>query len=369
MKKLIPMIGVMLLLSACGGSFAHLGSRNSPASQATWPEGTENPDEIFRLADTAFQTGEYWEAQRLFGTLFIIEPGYRGGVASDALVETCRAIGDNCDLVFGRLEFLREAVYGSFGPSEQWPEPQQRDFDAILEGFNAGILGDYQSAINICGPLTNAPLPPFAQAADRCAGLSDQILSEQRRMEFVGRAAHDWNQNYPCMEENRLLLVEAEDDDNWEIFVEIYPQYQRCASVLKDIINAEVLLGQPEINDWDYNLAWSNIDEMDLIVEDNQRTIDETTEGLNALEENSEYNDLVTQWRNYRMEKEDLESRLGTMEMARENMPRGQERNILDDQIDMMEDQRNDIRRSMRSIMRDINSIRDDVDLDSIDTL
>ena len=370
MKKLLPMIGLALLLGGCGGGAANQVNEDqgSAASQAMWPVGDENPDDVFQRADSAFQSGDYWEAQRLFGTLFIIAPDYRGGMPTSAIVETCRAIGDNCDLVFGRLEFLRDAVYGAFGPSNQWPNPQWRDFDAILAGYDAGIMGDYITSVNICGPLTGAPMPEFAMAADRCAAISDQLAGDQYRMQQAEGAVQDWNLNYPCMENNRRSLMEAYEANDWEMFVNVYPQYQQCASVLQEIIDAEILLGHPGVDDWDYNLAWSNIGEMDLIVEDNQRTIDEVSDATIALDSNPQYNQLVMDWERYHTDEEDLLNRISTMEMARDNMPPGRDRNTLEQQIDMMQGQLGDVRRDMRTIMGEINAMRRDEDLPARET-
>jgi hypothetical protein len=82
---------------ACGGP-RNVETDDAPQSYVATglftavPSGTEDPDQVFLAADTAFRTGRVVDAQRDFGTLYIVQPAYGNNVPQAALTETCRLL-------------------------------------------------------------------------------------------------------------------------------------------------------------------------------------------------------------------------------------------------------------------------------------
>ena len=345
------------------------GSAPSPiAGQATWPLGSESPPELFRRADAAFHAGNLVEAQRLFGLLFIIDPSYQNGVALEALVETCRLLPANCDFLIPRLEFMRDGFYGAFGPPNTWPPQQAGDFQAIIDGFEFGLLGDFPTAVDACGPVTQSPLPQFAQAALLCADQASGTMNQIQTGMAAETAMADWNTNRPCIDEYRPALTAAYDEGDWETFVSTYPRYNQCAMVLRDIIDDGILENHPAMDTWDYNVTWSNLDEMSAIMEDNRSTYEEVRDGLAALDDRADYGRLVIDWESAESNEQRILGEIANLEAARDGLGEGSGRDAIQTEIDMQRSVLRDVRDEMRDVMGDINSIRRSVGLDDRDT-
>jgi hypothetical protein len=68
----------------------------------------------------------------------------------------------------------------------------------------------------------------------------------------------------------------------------VLPAYQACAQPLTAIIDSGVLANHPVLGN-EHDVAFSNMSEVDLIVYDNQATVDQVRASLAALQQNPDY--------------------------------------------------------------------------------
>ena len=108
---LLSALALPLLLAACSGAWSETTVPDSAFTEM--PTGREDAEELFLAADQAFRSGDAVSAQRLFGTLFIVAPHHRGGVAPSGIQATCDTMGVDCAYVFSRLELLRMRTTGA----------------------------------------------------------------------------------------------------------------------------------------------------------------------------------------------------------------------------------------------------------------
>lgn len=349
-------------LFACSGTQEGNSSASSPESPfTTMPRGNEIPDLVFLDADEAFNNGDYVAAQRDFGTLFILEPNYRGGVPAQAITATCERLGVDCNLVYGRLEIMREVFYNRYGPMDSWVPAQRRDYFAIIECYERALSGDFQGASVVGSPVVGSPDPYFAQSARRCVETADTAIAAVERQRAADAALLVWFDHQPCMDQNRRMLLDAFDAEDWETFVEIYPQYQVCSQPLMDIVDAGVLAGDPRLG-MEHDVAWSDMSEIDAIMEDFSYTYESVRDALVELEADPEYNRLVVEYNNLSFEEGRIQNQITSLETARDALT-GNNRTGVENQIAALQTGLVGIRTQKREVMADINRLRRDLDL------
>jgi hypothetical protein len=298
MSKLMSralMLAVLPWLASCTGpqTSGSSSSANTPYVASglftLLPSGRENPDQVFLAADTAYQQGRFVEAQRDFGTLYILQPAYANGAPAQALTQTCGFVPNDCGLLFDRLHLLRDAYNNLFGPPQQWPPQQSADFGAILACYEAALVRDWPRAVQYAGAIAaQSPLPAFQDYARRCVQPAQAQMDAANQQQVIDQAFMQWDTSYDCMESNRQLLMSAWSTQNWEQFVTVLPDYQACAAPLTSIIDSGVLANHPVLGD-EHDVAFSNMSEVDLIVYDNQATVDQTRSAMAALQQNPDY--------------------------------------------------------------------------------
>ena len=87
---LLSALALPLLLVACSGAWSETTVPDSAFTEM--PTGREDAEELFLAADQAFRSGDAVSC-RLFGTLFIVAPHHRGGVAPSGIQATCDTMG------------------------------------------------------------------------------------------------------------------------------------------------------------------------------------------------------------------------------------------------------------------------------------
>lgn len=321
-----------------------------------FPSGNEDPENLFIYGDNAWRSGDAVTAQRTFGTLYIVAPGYNNGVAQPALAQTCGAIGNDCMLLFARLDLMRDAYYGVYGPRPTWVPQQESDFRNIIACYDRALTGDFQGALQAGGTVVNAPLPGFAVAAQRCVAAADQGMVAAVRAQQVDQAARVWREHRPCMTAERRALLDAYAVSDWDRFVDVWPQYQLCASELQEVIDSSLLDGHPELGG-EVDMAWTDMSEIDLIMEDNREVYERTRDGLIRLDADPEYNRLVVQWNQLAWEANRMDEQLRTIEMARDALS-GDQRRDVEQQIEALQSTQRDTRRRQREVMGEINAMR-----------
>ncbi|TVQ97274.1 MAG: hypothetical protein EA398_15010 [Deltaproteobacteria bacterium] len=253
------------------------------------PREARDPDMLFDQANRAFQAGEVATAQNLLGEIAITAPNYGGGVVTQALSDTCSRLGQDCELVMTRLEFISDAWFGRHeGPRGGWHPQQEEAYLRIVACYDHLIVGDFDEALRSGGPVTGAPLPAYAQAATRCVQRAQTVVSERERQQRADAALSEWHANYPCMDAYRRDLLDAYSIEDWERFVEVYPQFEACARPLDAIIRDGALEGDPRLG-LQHDLAFTHLSEVELILEDHAETITTTRRGVASVESNPTY--------------------------------------------------------------------------------
>ncbi len=343
-------------ISACSGPQNGDNTVTAESPFTPMPQGDEHPDLVFFDADAAFQLGDFVEAQRQFGTLYIIAPDYRGGVPAQGITATCERVGVNCDLVFGRLELMREVIRNHWGPMHAWVPAQRQDFTAIVQCYERSLSGNYLGASQIGTPVVSAPDPYFSQSARRCVDSANTALAAVERQRQADAALLVWFDNAPCMNQHRNALLDAFDADDWELFVNAYPQYQTCAATLQQIIDDGVLAGDPRLG-MEHDVAWSDMSEIDAILEDYATTYQETRTALIELDSDPEYNQLGVQWNNLTFEESRLENQIRSLETAAQALTGGNRAGV-EQQIANQQQGLVEIRTQKRELMAAINARR-----------
>ncbi len=352
-----------LLLGACAGT--QTATNVAPPDRAAGmftpvPQGNENHDQVFLAADTAMSTGRFVDAQRDFGTLYLLNPGYRGGVPLQALNETCRQIGNDCSLLFARLNFIRDAMFGQFGLMNTWAPAQSQDFGSILTCYEASLQGNWSTALATGQFIAqNSPLPAFRAAAEGCVAPAQAGLAAQQQQQALDAALATWDQNYNCMEANRVPLKAAGEQGDWERWIQLYPPYQTCAGPLMSVIDSGVLESSPIIGNA-YDLAWSNMSEIEAMAYDNEAAIEQTRAAQTALANHPEYGSLrmeldllASEEQRIRGEMAPLEASLGALSGSAA-VPLQQRLSLLQGQLDVVETRRSQVLDRMAAIRTEV---------------
>jgi hypothetical protein len=365
-KTLLALACVLLGLGACSGLQEGSSSSSAESPFTQMPRGNENVDLVFLDADEAFQLGDFVTAQRDFGTLYILDPSYRAGVPAQAIAATCDRLGVDCNLVFGRLDLMQEVYRGRFGQVGSWPPQQAADYDAILQCYEYALRGDFSGAATAGTPVNRSPDPTFAANAQRCTGAANGALAAVERQRQADAALLIWFDNQPCMDEYRIQLLDAFDVDEWETFVEVYPQYAVCSSALMDIIDSGTLEGEPRLG-MEHDVAWSDMSEIDAIMEDYHVTYESTREALVELEADPEFNRLVVEYGNLDFEENRLRNQISSLETARDALTGGNRAGV-EAQLAGLDDQLAGVVRGKRDVMGSINRLRRRLGLAARDT-
>lgn len=353
-------------LGACGGAqpTTALPAFDSPFTEL--PSGDEDPETVFLAADAAFRAGDMVSAQRLFGTLFIVAPQHRGGVAPSAVQATCDTMGVDCAYVFSRLELLRDAHYGRFGDRGLWVARQRHDFADLTNCYEAAMMGDYPRAVEIGAPLRSAPDPVFAYHADNCATRAGNALAFFEQQRRTDAALIVWQQHVPCMDQSRVALLEAARNDDWETFLGFLPGYRECASPLQSIIDSAVLEGDPRLG-LEHDLVWSNMSEIDAVLEDHGDDLDRTQSGLAELATRSDYAELVDEWWQQNDAEQQLLAQRGDFERAA-SVLQGSAREGALAQARAIDEELRAVQSDKADVMRRINRIRTRLGLSELET-
>lgn len=373
MKHYVGLVLLSIPLAACSGGGSNLGgggtSTPPPATSpfTPMPTGNEFPQELFLNGDGAFQAGDFVTAQREFGSLFIVDPSFNNGVAAEAITATCERLGNDCEVLFWRLEFMQRAFYGEFGPLETWVPQQGMDFDAILACHERILLDDIDGAIAAGGPVTMSPLPPFAEAAGRCVARAEEAGMAMQQAQARDAALLTWFDNIDCMNENRRILLDAYSLGDWETFVNTYPTYDGCASPIQQIIDDGILQGDPRLG-MDHDIAWSDMSEIEAIMEDNSATYEQTRDGMVAIDSDPDYNRYVVEWNELDFQEQRLLNQIDTLETTMANLDPGA-RGPIQGQVDALNADVRGIRDEKRRVMGAINAIRSEYGLGSRESL
>lgn len=360
--RLLPLLlaGGALFLLACGGSGTSdrtAGASASMAGQAEMPTQARNPDLIFEQADRAFQSGDYARAQLLFGELFIVAPRYRGNLPTEALQATCRRLENDCDWVMPRIVFVQAAFEGRFnGPRSRWVAEQERDYMRIKECYDRAIMGDYRGAVEVGTPVTRAPFPPFAQAAQDCVSRAGRIVQERERRERADQALQAWHANYPCMDTYRRQLLVAADDEDWETFAQAYPQYETCARIIQSIVDDGVLAGDNRLG-MQHDLAWTQLDEIAFLLEDHGAEIENARQGALFVQSDRAYNERLAEYRSIAGQISEMDNRLRSLHSAMGAVGPA-ERAALEGQISSMERARASLVARREQLVDELNAMR-----------
>lgn len=284
--------------AACGASIESSSSSTNTGSSAPFltpvPRGNENADQVFSGADAAFRAGDWARAQRDFGTLFVIAPTYGGNIPAEALAQTCSNLRIDCPMSFARLEFLRDSYFGVFGARASWVPEQERDFGAILQCYDRLLIGDFDAAIAAGGPVTQSPLDGFRFHASRCADAAVAQRDAILRQQAIEQSFAAWFEFYPCFETQHGVLTRAYDAGDWDSFVRAYPEYQRCAAPVDQVVTTGILDGDPRVAE-ELDLAWGALGEIDAITSSNGALIATMTDGLARIEADPNYQTLRVQ--------------------------------------------------------------------------
>lgn len=359
-------LGATLLL-ACGGSQGPASNGSTTAAPASpfteLPTQPESPDAVFQRADVAFRAGDFVTAQREFGTLFIIAPTWNGAMGEQGVQATCQSLAQDCTYVLGRLTFMRDAFYGQFGPMDAWLGQQRQDYEYVIECYESAMRLEFPRAVSLGERVIGAPHPAYDFHARQCTNGSRAALAEVERRQRADDALIIWQQYVPCMNEHRVGLLAAARDEEWEVLLGFLQPYQTCADPLQQVIDSELLMGDPRLG-IEHDLVWSNMSEVDAVLEDNAAVIDQTTYGLQVLTTHSGYQSAVAQWWELDQEEQRLTGQRAEYERAAAVLS-GAARDGVVAQITAVDQQIMAVRQDKRDAMVPINAIRRDLGLQS----
>jgi len=320
------------------------------------PHGSEDPDEVFFYADGAFHAGNFAISHRDFSLLYVLAPGFQGGVPAQALAITCVNLGINCELSFARLDLQRSAFGGQFGPMSAWVPQQSNDFRSIIACYDRVLIGDFPGAVSAGQPVVGAPLPEFSSAASRCVDYANSQLAASQQQQVIDAALLVWFDNYPCMNEHRTTLLDAYNAGDWEAFVGAYPQYQRCAAPLQEIIDNQTLEGNSALG-MEHDIAWTNMDEIAFILDDHRAEFNDVNAALTALDNDPEYDRRLVEWNQLTFEETRILNQISSTEGVLENLSGGA-RAPVEAQIQTQQAQLRDVRNRQRETLGAINAVR-----------
>jgi hypothetical protein len=350
------------MLSACGANIESSSGTSGRSTSGTapfltpMPSGTENPDQVFVSADMAFRGGDWVRAQREFGTLFIIAPSYGGNIPTDALAQTCANLRIDCGIAFGRLEFLRDAYYGTFGQANTWVPEQVRDYEAIVTCYDRYLIGDFDAAIAAGGPVTASPLDGFRRYAARCADAAVAQRDAILRQQAIDQAFATWFEFYPCFELNHGTVMQAYDLGDWDAVVRALPEYNRCAGPVDGVVTSGVLDGDPRVAD-ELDLAWGALGEVEAITGTHGATLQQMADGLVRLEADPNYQTLKVQHDQIVFDEQRQLNQIASIEAVAASLDPAA-RGPLDAQIQQEYALLGQIRAALGQVMAQVNAIR-----------
>lgn len=367
-------LALVMALAACGGaqssSSASQGSSQGSgvaarAGQAQMPPASGDPEQLFQQASSAWQAGDFASAHRLFGKLYIAVPSYRNGVAAQALNDTCDRLNQDCRLVMIRLDIMKDAFAGRLGGAMNTWVPQQRQaFDDIISCYDHAILGEFQQALPIGARWVSAPIPQFAQAAALCLESAQSAQSAAERYARATSAIEPFDTNFSCISEHRATLMTQYAGGDWEGFVETHSQFEPCAAVLRDILDSGVLEGDPRVAER-YDLAWTWLSEIDVIIDDNWDVFEATLQGSLTLRGDAEYNYLQEELTRLQGEKAGIEEQIDSLQVARAHLV-GADREQVDGTLRALQSQHESMRRRIHEVQVRQDEIRTQYGLPAI---
>lgn len=342
-----------------GSEATHEGGHEAraPVAQAQLPDGPIDVQGSWERGDSAFQSGDPGTAQMEFGRVYLADPNYRGGQVRAALLETCNTLGNDCYLVMGRLDHLRLAYSGQFGPRAQWVPQQESDYQAILDCWNQALAGNFDAAYYAGYAAVSAPLPAFAASARACVDRVSALQSQAAAYEQQRAAAETWDSAFPAYREAWVALEPGLTQGDWDAIVDNYPGYKLAEEPVAEVIDGGTLVADPErgvqvveasewletVRDWEADHA------------DEYATM---RDAINALDEDSEYNQALMEYESVHMRIPPLEGEVRSLEVARDATSGADRRNI-ERRIDAKEAEIREVRRDLRRIMASVNNLRE----------
>ena len=323
---------------------------------APWPERGVPADAVFAVADGAFRAGDMVTANREFGVLYIIAPGYGGGIPADALSQTCAQLDIDCAANLSRLEFMGEAWRDVYGPRSTWHPQQDQDYEAIRTCFDRLLTGDFQSAVAAGAPVTGAPFEPFRVRANRCVDAANVGLAEQQRRAEADRALVVFYDNFPCFEERVTPLIQSSGAADWDAFVAMLPPFEACAGPIRQIIDSGILEGDERVG-FDHDYAWSELGSIDAVLSDNSAVIEATRQNTAVLRSNPLYQQYRVEFDQLAFEEQRLLNQIAPIEQAAATLE-GPARQPIDAQIAAMMADVEAVRARMGEVMAGINGLR-----------
>lgn len=336
-------------------------STESSAEQAVLPDGPIDPVAAWETGDAAYRAGDMRTAQQEFGLVYVADPNFRGGQIRSALLETCRALGNDCGLVMARLDLLILDYADLVGPREQWVPQQEADYAAILSCYDEGLKGNYEAAYYAGHGALNAPLLQFAQHARVCVDRVETLRAQAGVLEQRRQAQASWDTAFSQFAVAYAQLEPAIEAEDWDAIVDAYPAYKLAEEPVAEIIDGGMLADDPSRADdveqaanW---LAW--VREWEADSGDNYEVM---RDAIRALDEDSSYNQFLIEYQEVHNRIAPLEDEIATLEIAAEATS-GDEHQTIQRRIDVKESEIREIRRELRRIMGSINSIRRDAGL------
>jgi len=352
--------------AACGASFTtrdpiERQSGDSPLTgvsrQAQLPPGTVDIVGEWEAGDAAFRSGDPESAQVHFGTVYLADPAFGDGQVVAALNESCRVIQNDCALVMGRLDTLRIVYTEQHGPRNSWVEQQGTDYDSIMSCYDNALAGNFDEAYGAGYGVVNAPLPAFSALARVCLDRVQLIRSQIAIHEQWLEAVDDWDATYPGFSENATALHEALPTDDWDAIVDVYPRYKIAEETIGGIVASGLLAEDPQ-RGADVAATAEGLQVVHTWESTNLESYDQMRDAINALEDNSEYNQALIEYERLYAPIPGLRDEIATLELAAEATT-GSERRSVTARVDAKESEIRDINRSLRRIMVTINEIRE----------
>lgn len=329
------------------------------------PDQPIDPDATFQQGDLAFREGDPYQAQRLFGLVYLHDPAFGQGMAASALNETCRVIGNDCVLVMGRLDLLRVDYHDQLGPREDWFPQQETDYRSILACFDLALDGRLDEAYGEGYRVINAPLPLFDQFARLCVDRVQAVHSQQRWQEAHTQAMADWQESYPGFLDAYQALAPTIQEMDWDGILDTYPQYKIAEEPILPILESELLNEDPQVGEQVARAA-EIVEEVQVFEEDNMERYSQMREAITAIEEDPRYNQALLDYEEIHSRIPPLQDEIDSLRLALEATT-GREHRAIERRIEAKEAEIREIRRDLRRIMGTINSIRRERDLPTRD--
>lgn len=364
----LPLVGLAAAtIAACGAGFtvrdggtgrgdaegamstnqAILPARGRPIdASAAWEAG-----------DSAFRAGDPVTAQRHFGLVYIADPTFNSRQIGAALTETCRAVGNDCPLVMGRLDLLRIEYAELYGPRDGWVAEQERDYGRILSCYDAGLDGLWDAAYEAGLAAANAPLPAFSQLARLCLDRVQALGGQERAAQAQREANAQWPSVSAPFFDTWAQLDAAITADDWDAIVDTYPRYKVDEEPVARIVASGILAGHPDHAE---DVAWAAdaIAQVERWEEDNLTTYDTMRDAVRRLEDDDAYFEALLAYESAYQPVPQLEEEVRSLQLARDATS-GDARRAIDRRIEAKEAELREIRRDLRRLMAPINRLRE----------